>query len=382
MIGIAFCCINERSHGVFIGIFLFQNRKRFNFSPAAVRHLSQQVLHGIRIGAGKLRIFIPEGIGRTADKLIDAVLLPDIIKPQGVCFSYVILVDNSGAVALNSDVFIGALINIVAEIIGIACRGVSMSIPAKRCGCRQTVRARNNIAALCVFLDAADIAVFVIICILQPIHRRICGVNRAPKSFICAVFMGHGIGQSIFDIVAGAARHIVPAVKHIAVPCRGIYNKGRSVAGINRLCAVAAVHIEFDHVIIAVVVALKNGGAVGSDCLGVMIQLGKALCRLLILHRKLLVGNNRAGFGRGYAVKPHILAIHIVVDILEVVPHGIGHINCLIIDIYDILSRCIVCRNIQSNYRRVVIRVHRAALRNGNRRICRIIKRRISEIGR
>ena len=257
-----------------------------------------------------------------------------------------------------------------------------MSIPAKRCCCRQTVRARNNIAALSVFLDAADITVFVIIYILQPIHRRICGVNRAPKSFICAVFIGHGIRQSIFDIVAGTARHIVPAVKHIAVPCRGIYNKGRSVAGIYRFCAVAAVHIEFDHVIIAVVVALKNSGAVGSNRFRIMIQLGKALYRLRILHLQLLVGNNRAGFGRGYAVKPHILAIHIVVDILEVVPHGIGHINCLIIDIYDILRRCIACRNIQSNYRCVVIRVHRAALRNGNRRICRIIKRRIAEIGR
>ena len=80
MIGIAFCCVNERSHGVFIDIFLFQNRKRFNFSPAAVRYLSQQVLHGIRIGAGKLRRVVPEGIGRTAHKLIDAVFLPDIIK--------------------------------------------------------------------------------------------------------------------------------------------------------------------------------------------------------------------------------------------------------------------------------------------------------------
>ena len=156
MIGIAFCCINERSHGVFIGIFLFQNRKLFNFSPTAVRHLSQQVLHGIRIGTGKLRRVISEGIGRTANKLIDAVLLPDIIKPQSVCFSYVIHVDNSGAVALNSDIFIGALINIVAEMIGIACCGVSMGIPAKRRGCRQTVRTRNNIAALCVFLYTAD----------------------------------------------------------------------------------------------------------------------------------------------------------------------------------------------------------------------------------
>ena len=217
---------------------------------------------------------------------------------------------------------------------------------------------------------------------MQPIHRRICGVNRAPKSFICAVCVGHGIGQSIFDAVADTVRHIVPAVKHIAVPCRGIYNKGRAVAGIYRFCAVAAVHIEFDHVIIAVVVTLKNGGAVGSDRFRIMIQLRKALYRLRILHLQLLVGNNRAGFGRGYAVKPHILAIHIVVDILEVVPHGIGHIYCLIIDIYDILRRCIVYRNIQSDYRRVVIRVHRAALRNGNRRIRRIIIWCVSEIGR
>ena len=113
-----------------------------------------------------------------------------------------------------------------------------------------------------------------------------------------------------------------------------------------------------------------------------MIQLRKALYRLRVLHLQLLVGNNRAGFGRGYAVKPHILAIHIVVDILEVIPHGIRHINCLIIDIYDILRPCIVCRNIQSNYRCVVIRIHRAALRNGDRRIRCIIKRRVAEIGR
>ena len=84
--------------------------------------------------------------------------------------------------------------------------------------------------------------------------------------------------------------------------CRGIYNKGRSVAGIDRFCAVAAVHIKFDHIIIAVVVTLKNGGAVGGDRLRIMIQLRKALYRLRILHRQLLVGNNRAGFSRGYTV--------------------------------------------------------------------------------
>ena len=270
------------------------------------------------------------------------------------------------------------LVGLAIRTMGMCFIGISADIRFRR----NIILSGNSSSGFCRLFHIAEITVFVIIGILQPIHRRICGVNRAPNSFICAVSIGHGIGQSIFDIVAGAVRHIVPAVKHIAVPCRGIYNKGRSVAGIYRFCAVATGHIEFDHIIIAVVVALKNGGTVGSDRLRIMIQLRKALCHLLILHRKLLVGNNRAGFGRGYAVKPHILAIHIVVDILEVVPHGIGHINCLIIDIYDILRRCIVCRNIQSDYRRVVIRVHRAALRNGNRRIFLIIKRRISEIGR
>ena len=166
------------------------------------------------------------------------------------------------------------------------------------------------------------------------------------------------------------------------MPCRGIYNKGRSVAGIDRFCAIAAVHIKFNHIIIAVVVALKNGGTVGSDRFRIMIQLRKALYRLRILHLQLLVGNNRTGFGRGYAIKPYILGIHIVVDILKVIPHGERHINCLIIDIYDILRPCIVCRNIQSDYRCVVIRIHCTALRNGNRGVSLIIKRCVSEIGR
>ena len=269
------------------------------------------------------------------------------------------------------------LVGLAIRTMGMCFIGISADIRFRR----NIILPGNRSSGLCRLFHIAYITVFVIVGILQPIHRRVGGVDCAPKSFICAVFIGYGIRQSILYAVAGAVCHIVPTVKHIAVSCRGIYNKGRSVAGIDRFCAIAAVHFKFNHVISAVVVALKNSGAVGGDCLRIMIQFRKAPDTLL-LHRKLLVGNNRAGFGRGYAVKPHILAIHIVVDILEVVPHGIGHIYCLIINIDDILRRCIVCRNIQSNYRCVIVCLYRAALRNGNRRIRRIIKRRIAEIGR
>ena len=190
------------------------------------------------------------------------------------------------------------LVGLAIRTMGMCFIGISADIRLRR----NIILSGNSSSGFCRLFHIAYIAVFVIICILQPIHRRICGVNRAPKSFICAVFIGHGIGQSIFDAVADTVRHIVPAVKHIAVPCRGIYNKGRSVAGIDRFCAVAAVHIEFDHVIIAVVVTLKNSGTIGSDRFRIMIQLRKALYRLRVLHLQLLVGNNRAGFGRGYTV--------------------------------------------------------------------------------
>ena len=86
------------------------------------------------------------------------------------------------------------------------------------------------------------------------------------------------------------------------MPGGRVHDKGRSVAGIDRFCAIAAVHFKFNHVIIAVVVALKNSGAVGGDCLRIMIQFRKSLYRIRVLHRKLLVGNNRAGFCRGYTV--------------------------------------------------------------------------------
>ena len=319
------------------------------------------------------------------DLILCRVVFLGIVKPQCILFTSIVHIYDRRPVSGNRHILICMVKPRKTKLVGLAIRTMGMcfiGISADIRFCRDIILSGNSSSGFCRLFHIAYIAVFVIVGILQPIHRRVCGVNRAPKSFICAVFIGHGIGQSIFDTVARAACHIVPAVKHIAVSGGRVYNKGRSVAGIYRFCAIAAVHFKFNHVIIAVVVALKNGGAVGGDCLRIMIQLGKALCRLLILHRKLLVGNNRAGFGRGYAVKPHILAIHIVVDILEVIPHGIRHINCLIIDIYDILRPCIVCRNIQSNYRCVVIRIHRAALRNGDRRISRIIKRRIAEIGR
>ena len=319
------------------------------------------------------------------DHILCRVVFLGIVKPQCILFTSIVHIYDRRPVSGNRHILICMVKPRKTKLVGLAIRTMGMCF----IGISADIRFRRNIilsgnsdSGICRLFYIAYITVFVIICILQPIHRRICGVNRAPKSFICAVFIGYGIGQSIFDAVAGAARHIVPAVKHIAVAGGRVHNKWCSVAGIDRFCAVAAVHIKFNHVIIAVVVALKNGGTVSSDRFRIMIQLRKALYRLRVLHLQLLVGNNRAGFGRGYAIKPHILGIHIVIDILEVVPHGIRHIDCLIIDIDDILSRFIVRRNIQSDYRCVVIRVHRAALRHSDRRICRIIKRRIAKIGR
>ncbi len=240
-----------------------------------------------------------------ADLVLCRVVFLGIVKPQCILFTSIVHIYDRRPVSGNRHILICMVKPRKTKLVGLAIRTMGMcfiGISADIRFCRNIILPGNRSSGLCHFFHIAYITVFVIVGILQPIHRRVGGVDCAPKSFICAVFIGYGIRQSIFYAVAGAVCHIVPTVKHIAVSCRGIYNKGRSVAGIDRFCAIAAVHIKFNHIIIAVVVALKNSGAVGGDCLRIMIQFRKSLYRIRVLHCQLLVGNNRSGFSRGYTV--------------------------------------------------------------------------------
>ena len=142
----------------------------------------------------------------------------------------------------------------------------------------QRIAAGYGRAARGAALDAADKAVLVaIIGVLQPIYGGVGGVHRAPERLIGAVFSGDSGGQRIGIAVSRTARHIVPANKFVAVAGRRGHDERRAVSGIDRLRTVAAVHVEFQHIVVAVVVALKDGRAVRGHCFGVVIQLGKAL---------------------------------------------------------------------------------------------------------
>ena len=146
----------------------------------------------------------------------------------------------------------------------------------------QRIAAGYGRAALGVALDAADKAVLVVIGVLQPIYGGVGGVHRAPERLIGAVFSGDSGGQRIGIAVSRTVRHIVPANKFVAVAGRRGHDERRAVSGIDRLRTVAAVHVEFQHIVVAVVVALKDGRAVRGHCFGVVIQLGKALGLLAV----------------------------------------------------------------------------------------------------
>ena len=114
---------------------------------------------------------------------------------------------------------------------------------------------------------------------------------------------------------------------------RCINNKRSTVSPIKRFGAVSAVHIEFEHIVIPVIIALKDGRTVGCNRFGVVIKLCKPLYPFRVLNLKLGIGNDRSRFCGRNAVQPDILGIHIVVDVLKIIAYTIGYIYCLIVDI-------------------------------------------------
>ena len=133
---------------------------------------------------------------------------------------------------------------------------------------------------------------------------------------------------------------------------RLVDHKRRAVAGIDRVGAVTAVVIEHQHVIGAVIVALKYGGAVCRHRCGVVIELGKADGHGCVdKFRQLFIGDDRAGLCRSRFIQSHIFRVLVIVDILEVIPHGIRNVDGKIIDVHRILRLRIALRNVQLDFR-------------------------------
>ena len=200
----------------------------------------------------------------------------------------------------------------------------------------EVVGSRNKRSRIGIAYRAAFIAVSVVVGILQPINRGVFGSDGGPKGFIALIFGGNRRRQHIGNAVAHSVGQKVPTGKNIAVPCGFVDDKRRAVSCIYRFGAVASVHVKFQNVVVAVIVALKNCRAVGRNGLGIVVKLCKALDSVGVACLKLFVGNYCASFGIIQLVKAVILRIEIVVYVLEEVSCGKGHVNWLIIDVNDI----------------------------------------------
>ena len=112
----------------------------------------------------------------------------------------------------------------------------------------------------------------------------------------------------------------------------GSGHKGRTIAGVDVLRAVAAVGIQLDLIVIAIIVALEHGGAVRRHRLGIVIQLGEA-ARLLLVQPQCFIGDDGACQGAAPPVIVHVLRVHVVVNVLEVVADSVGHRDGLVVDV-------------------------------------------------
>ena len=268
---------------------------------------------------------------------------------------------------------------------GVAVRMSRIGIAADNAVCGQAVCARNKRAGGGILFLTADIAVIVVIGVLQPIDYGIGCFHRAPERFVAQTFRRNCRRESIGNSVALACRfvHQIPPGKDIAVTGRIVHQKGRTVARIDRLHAVATVCVKFQHVIVSVVVAFKCGGAVRRNRLRIVIELCKSDGFGRVVYGKLRIGNDGTRFGCADFVQSRVHGIHIVVDILEKVPHRIRHIDRLVVHIDLIFRARIIGGNIQMNHRRIVRRVHLCIIAGQrNIRLCGVKIGSIAEIGR
>ena len=226
-------------------------------------------------------------------------------------------------------------------------------------------------------LLAAHVVIFGARCVFQPVHHGVRGVGTLPERYVAGVLRRNGGGRGVGLAVAHAVFvQLVPAGEAVAVAGRDGGHKGRAIAGVDMLGAVAAVGIQLDLIVIAVVVALEHSGAVRRHRLGIVIQLGEA-ARLLLAQPQSFIGDDGACQGAVPPVIVHVLRVHVVVDVLEVVADGIGHRNGLVVDIDGVGLPGVVRPHRQSQ----TLCADRSRVGVGGRRIIGVPIGRIAQIG-
>ena len=107
-----------------------------------------------------------------------------------------------------------------------------------------------------------------------------------------------------------------------------------------------------------------------------MIQLGEA-ARLLLAQPQSFIGDDGACQGAVLPVIVHVLRVHVVVDVLEVVADGVGHRNGLVVDIDGVGPLGVVRPHRQSQ----TLGADRSRVGVGGRRIIGVPIGRIAQIG-
>ena len=315
-----------------------------HLAPFALHFFQQRhvvVAAGIRAWMAFF-VLIAEVIGAAAHHIVAGrtAVVPrmSVVEPQGVALAGIVDVHRGGAVALNGDVPIGFFINGMAEKLRLAAFVVGVSSvlgkPAD-VGIRLEPRciAGDDLTGDGAALLAAHVVIFGARCVFQPVHHGVRGVGALPERYVAGVLRRNGGGRGVGLAVAHAVFvQLVPAGEAVAVAGGGSGHKGRTIAGVDVLRAVAAVGIQLDLIVIAVVVALEHGGAVRRHRLGIVIELGEA-ARLLLAQPQSFIGDDGARQGAVPPVIVHVLRVHVVVDVLEVVADGIGHRDGLVVDI-------------------------------------------------
>ena len=240
----------------------------FTEPRAVLRHIAEAVgavAHNAVTSTGKciVRVFVWIAILR-------AFIFLRVKKPQGVIFACVINIKHGRSVAFDYKLAVClicffAVIYIMLKVFRVAVLGVIGGfymgiICANRGCCGQIILRVNGLTRIFMFFHRAYIAVIIVIGILQPVRHGVLRVHRFPKRAVIAAFGGNGCRQSgmLLHNLAVIAEQC-PAVKHIAVAGRVVHQKRRTVARVNRVCAVAARIVEFKHTVIAVIIAFKNG---------------------------------------------------------------------------------------------------------------------------
>ena len=309
-------------------------------------------------------VYIAEVIGAAAHHIVvgRTVVVPrmSVVEPQGVCPAAVHRVDNGGAVTLHFHLHLCAVIHIVpqgaAQLAGIrvlagighvitVVADVGALLQLRRVDARLIGVAAgvHDVTGLGVHGDVGDIGhvlrrtirggLAVGLRLFQPVHHGVRGVGALPERYVAGVLRRNGGGQRVDLAVAHAVFvQLVPAGEAVAVAGGGSGHKGRAIAGVDVLRAVAAVGIQLDLIVIAVVVALEHGGAVRRHRLGIVIQLGEA-ARLLLAQPQSFIGDDGARQGAVPPVEVHVLRVHVVVNVLEVVADSVGHRDGLVVDI-------------------------------------------------